>query len=53
MVWVGVPTIMVESASPRQSMVHLFFLFFCSSNFEFPARIKKGGGKGGKTHRTP
>jgi hypothetical protein len=45
---------MVESAPPHQSVVRLFFLscfFFRSSNFEFPARIRKGGG--GKTHRTP
>ena len=42
---------MVKSAPPRQSVDRLFFLsFFCSSNFEFPARIKKGGGK---IHRTP
>ena len=35
---------MVKSApraSPRQSVVRLFFLFFRSSNFEFPPRIKK------------
>ena len=48
--------IMVESAPPRQSVVRLFFLSFLrssslffalrkSSNFEFPARIKKGGGR--------
>jgi hypothetical protein len=32
-------------------VVRLFFLsFFALRNFEFPAKIKKGGGK---THRTP
>jgi hypothetical protein len=51
---------MVESAPPRHRGPLVFPLFFLlsshffalrkSSNFEFPARIKKGGGK---THWTP